>query len=167
MYKTDGNLQSAFAGESQAYCRYILYAAKAEQEGFPELARLFRAAAEAEMVHLRNHYGVMDAIGSTRDNLLAAATSEHREITSVYPAFLEKATEERSERARVSFTYALAAEKIHNEHFEKALQAHKSGQRINNQKYYVCQLCGNLAAGEAPAKCPVCGQAAEKFKQVD
>jgi rubrerythrin len=166
MYKTDGNLQSAFAGESQAYCRYVLFAVKAEQDGFPELARLFRAAAEAEMVHLRNHYSVMDAIGSTKDNLLAAATSEHREITSVYPAFVEKATEERAERARLSFAYALAAERVHNEHFEKALQATKSGQRINNEKYFVCQVCGNIAAGEAPQKCPVCGQTAEKFKAV-
>jgi rubrerythrin len=167
MYKTDGNLQSAFAGESQAYCRYVLYALKAEQDGFPELASLFRAAAEAEMVHLRNHYNVMDAIGSTRDNLLAAATSEHREMTSVYPAFVEKAAEERAERAHISFSYALATEKVHNEHFEQALQAAKSGQRIARQKYFVCQVCGNLAAGAAPQKCPVCGQAAEKYKGVD
>jgi rubrerythrin len=166
MYKTDGNLQTAFAGESQAHCRYVLYAVKAEQDGFPELARLFRAAAEAEMVHLRNHYNVMDAIGSTRDNLLAAATAEHREITSVYPAFLDKATEERAERACKTFNYALAAERVHNEHFEKALQAAKSGQKINNQKYYVCQVCGNLAAGEAPPKCAVC-QTADKFKTVE
>ena len=167
MYKTDVNLQTAFAGESQAYCRYTLYAVKAEQEGFPELARLFRAAAEAEMVHLRNHYGVMDALGKTKDNLLAAATSEHREITTVYPAFLEKATEERADRARISFNYALAAEMVHNEHFEKALQAIKSGQRIDNQKYFVCQVCGNLVAREAPQKCTICGQSSEKFKLVD
>jgi len=90
MYKTDGNLQTAFAGESQAHCRYVLYAVKAEQEGYPELAKLFRAAAEAEMVHLRNHYGVMDAIGSTRDNLLAAATAEHREIHQSLSGFCGK-----------------------------------------------------------------------------
>jgi len=166
MYKTDGNLQTAFAGESQAYCRYILYSAKADQEGFPELAKLFRAAAEAEMVHVRNHYGVMDAIGSTRDNLLAAATSEHREITSVYPAFLDKAIEERAERARITFNFALESERVHNEHFEKALQAFKSGQKIDNQKYFVCQVCGNLTAGAAPQKCSVCGHTAEKFSEV-
>jgi rubrerythrin len=167
MYKTDGNLQTAFAGESQAHCRYVLYAAKAEQEGYPELAKLFRAAAEAEMVHVKNHYGVMDAIGSTRDNLLAAATAEHREITSLYPAFLEKATEERAERAKITFTYSLAAEQVHNEYFEKALLANKTGQRIADQKYFVCQVCGNLAAGEAPQKCAICGQGAEKYKPVE
>jgi rubrerythrin len=167
MYKTDGNLQSAFAEESQAHCRYILYSLKADQEGFPELARLFRAAAEAEMVHLRNHYSVMDAVGSTKDNLLAAATSEHREITAVYPAFIQKASEEQAERARITFNYALATESVHNDHFEKALQATRSGQRISNQKYFVCQTCGNLAAGEAPQKCKVCGNTAERFKAVE
>jgi rubrerythrin len=167
MYKTDGNLQSAFAGESQAYCRYLLYAVKADQEGYPETARLFRAAAEAEMVHLRNHYTVMDAIGATKDNLLAAATSEHREITSFYPAMVEKAAEEQAERARISFNLALEAERGHNTLFEKALQVTRAGQRIEAQKYFVCQVCGNLSAGQAPQKCSVCGHTAEKFKQVE
>jgi rubrerythrin len=167
MYKTDSNLQSAFAGESQAYCRYLLYALKADQEGYPELAKLFRAAAEAEMVHLRNHYDVMDALGKTRDNLLAAATSEHREITTFYPAMVEKAAEEQAERARISFRFALEAERVHNTFFEKALQMTKAGQRIEVQKYYVCQTCGNLAAGEAPQKCSVCGHTAEKFMAVE
>jgi rubrerythrin len=167
MYKTDGNLQAAFAGETQAYCRYLLYAVKADQEGFPELAKLFRAAAEAEMVHLRNHYGVMDAVGSTKDNLLAAVTSEHREITSFYPAFVEKAREEQAERARISFSFALESERGHNQHFEKALQAVKSGQKISAQKYFVCQVCGNLTAGEAPQKCSICGRTAEQYKEVE
>ncbi len=167
MYKTDSNLQSAFSGETQAYCRYILYAARAEEEGFPELAKLFRAAAEAEMVHVRNHYTAMDAVGKTKDNLLAAATSEHREMTSVYPAFIDKADEERAERARNSFRFSLETEKIHNAHFEKALEATKSGKKFENQKYYVCRVCGNLAAGEKPQKCSVCGNASEKFKEVE
>jgi rubrerythrin len=167
MYKTDGNLQSAFAGESQAYCRYLLYALKADQEGYPELAKLFRAASEAEMVHLRNHYTVMDALGSTRDNLLAAATCEHREITSFYPAMVEKAAEEQAERARITFSFALEAERVHNAFFEKALQATRSGQRIENQTYFVCQICGNLSAKEAPQKCTVCGHTAEGFKAVE
>ncbi len=167
MYKTDGNLQSAFAGESQAYCRYLLFALKADQEGYPELASLFRAAAEAEMVHLRNHFSVMDALGSTRDNLLAAATSEHREITAFYPALVEKAVEEQAERARITFSFALESERVHNTFFEKALQTVKSGQRIEKQKYYVCQTCGNLSAGDAPQKCTICGHAADRFKAVE
>jgi rubrerythrin len=166
LYKTDDNLQSAFAGESQAYCRYVLFAAKADQEGFPETARLFRAAAEAEMVHMRNHYTAMDAIGSTKDNLLAAATSEHREITSVYPAFVEKAIEERNERARLSFDYALKAEKVHSRYFEKAFQAAKEGQRIGNETYFVCNVCGNLEIGIVPQKCSLCGNASDKYKEV-
>ncbi|MBN1189216.1 MAG: rubrerythrin family protein [Dehalococcoidales bacterium] len=166
MYKTDGNLQSAFAGECQAYCRYILYASKAEQEGYPEVGSLFRAAAAAEMVHLRNHYTVMDAVGATRDNLLAAATSEHREITGFYPSMVEKAMEEKAERARLSFTYALEAERVHNSLFEEALQNFKAGQKMEERKYYVCQSCGNLVTGEPPQKCAICGHGAESFKQV-
>jgi rubrerythrin len=167
MYKTDTNLQSAFAIEAQAYCRYYLFALKADQEGFPELAKLFRAAAEAEMIHVRNHFNVMDALGATKDNLLAAATAEHREITSVYPGYVDKANEERSDRARVTFSYALEAERVHNQLFEKALQANKAGQRIESKKYFVCRVCGNIAPGEAPPKCGICGSTAEKFQAVD
>ena len=94
-YETEGNLQHAFGGESMANRRYIFFAEKAEKEGYPGVARLFRAVAEAETVHARNHMLVMDAIGSTRENLLAASIGEHQEFTRMYPLFIDKAKEER------------------------------------------------------------------------
>ncbi|MBI4295780.1 MAG: rubrerythrin family protein [Chloroflexi bacterium] len=166
MYKTEGNLQSAFAGESQAYHRYTFFANKAEEEGQLQVARLFRAAAEAEMVHARNHFNVMDGVGSTKDNLLAAATGEHYEITRVYPVFIEDARSERNERAWVTFEYANKAEHVHHRHFEKAFEAVKAGQKLDYEPYFVCQVCGNIMAGEAPEKCPICGAIPNKFKRM-
>ena len=167
MYKTESNLQAAFAGECQAYIRYTLFAAKAESEGQPAYARLFRAAAEAEMIHARNHFQVMGGIGTTKDNLLAAATSEHYELTRIYPGYTEQATEERNERARISFAYADKAEQVHNRFFEKALEAVKAGQTIDVCEYFICQICGNLAAREIPEKCPICGSAASGFRKAE
>ena len=167
MFKTEANLQAAFAGECQAYVRYTFFATKAANEGFPEYATLFRAVAEAELIHARNHFQVMGGIGSTKDNLLAAATSEHYEITRVYPGFVDQAAVERNEKAKVSFDYADKAEKTHNDQFEKAMQALKAGTSASRQTYFVCHTCGNLAVGEAPAKCPGCGSAPDSYKKVD
>jgi rubrerythrin len=167
MYKTEGNLQAAFAGECQAYIRYTLFAIKADAEGFPEYAALFRAAAEAELVHARNHFEVMGGIGSTKENLLAAATSEHYEMTRVYPGFAEQAVIERNEKAKISFDYADKAEKTHNDQFEKALQSIKAGTKATREIYFVCHTCGSLAVRELPAKCPGCGSASSGYKKVE
>ncbi len=167
MFKTEGNLQSAFSNECQAYVRYTFFATKAENEGLPAYARLFRAVAEAELVHARNHFQVMGGIGSTKDNLLAGATSEHYEITRVYPGFTEQATIERNERARISFDHADKAEKTHNDQFEKALQSIKNGTPVSPDTYFVCHSCGNLAVREIPVKCPVCGSSSNMYKKVE
>jgi rubrerythrin len=167
MYKTDDNLKNAFAIECQAHIRYTLFAAKAEMEGHTELARLFRAAAQAELVHARNHFNVMGGIGSTKDNILAAATSEHYEITRVYPTYIEDSQIDRNEGARITFNLAFKAEQVHNEIFEKTFTSTKSGQKIANDLWYVCQVCGNLVAKEAPPKCSICNNPIEKFNKVD
>jgi rubrerythrin len=167
VFKTDDNLKSAFAGECQAYIRYTLFAARADAEGYPELARLFRASAQAELVHARNHFTVMGGLGSTKDNTLAAATGEHYEITRVYPAFIEDAQVDRNEGARITFDLAFKVEKAHNEMFEKAFSAIKSGQRIANEPWYVCQVCGNTVAKAAPPKCSICNNPIEKFNKVE
>ena len=167
MYKTEGNLQSAFAEECQVYCRYIQFAAKADIDGLPEVAKLFRAAAEAEMVHIRNHFAVMGGVGSTKDNLLAAVASEDRVIRQFYPGFIDKAAEERHERAQRSFDYALKAEKIHHDKFEKTFESVKAGQKIANDSYFVCRICGNMATGQAPAKCGICDSPASSFTPVE
>lgn len=166
-YKTEKNLQEAFAGESQANRRYLFFAEKAEKEGYTQIARLFRAAAEAETVHARNHFNAMDAIGSTRDNLLAGSTGEHYEFTRMYPPFIEEAEIEQNRRAQVSFEYANEVEQIHHRYFEAALKAFNAGEKLKDEPYFVCQVCGNTFAGEAPEKCPICGAPNSRFKRID
>jgi len=167
MSKTQGNLQQAFAGESQANRRYLFFAEKAENEGHPQIARLFRAAAEAETIHARNHFAVMGGIGSTKDSLRAAIMGENYEFVTMYPVFIEQARSEREEMAETSFTFANKVEKIHHALFQKAFEALKAGQELKAEPYFVCQVCGNTVGGEAPEKCPVCGAPRSKFKRVE
>ena len=166
-YKTDNNLQEAFGGESKANRRYIFFAEKAEKEGYPGVARLFRAVAEAETVHARNHLNALDAVGGTKDNLMAASIGEHQEFTGMYPVFVEVAKEEQNDRAAHTFALAEAVEKIHHAFFEAALAEVKEGKKPAEATYYVCQVCGNTVAGSAPDKCPVCGAVAKAFKKME
>ena len=165
--KTEQNLQEAFAGESQANRRYLFFADKAEKEGHPQIARLFRAAAEAETVHARNHFNAMDGVGSTRDNVTAAAMGEHYEFTRMYPPFIAQAEMENNKRAKVTFEYANEVEQIHHRHFEEALKAINGGEQLKDEPYFVCQVCGNTVPGEAPDRCPICGVPRDKFKRVE
>ncbi len=167
MADTEKNLQEAFAGESQANRRYLFFADKADKEGQPQVARLFRAAAEAETVHARNHFNAMDGVGSTKDNLMAASIGEHHEFTRMYPPFIEQAEEENNKRAKVTFEFANQVEQVHHRAFEEALKAINEGQQLKDEPYFVCQVCGYTVAGEAPDKCPVCGAPQSRFKQVE
>ncbi len=167
MNNTQENLKTAFAGESQANRRYLFFADKAEKEGHPQMARLFRAVAEAETVHARNHLEVMGGIRSTRDNLGAAIEGEHHEFTEMYPGFIEQAKAEGNDKAQVSFDYANKVEKIHHGLYQKALGALEAGQSLRDEPYFVCQGCGYTVAGEAPEKCPICGAPRKMFKRVE
>lgn len=167
MSSTEENLQAAFAGESQANRRYLFFADKAEKEGYPQVARLFRAAAEAETVHARNHFAAMDGVGSTRDNLTAGAIGEHYEFTRMYPPFIEQAETENNQRARISFEYANEVEQIHHKYYEAAIKAFDAGQQLKDEPYFVCPVCGNTVAGEAPEKCPICSTSGSKFKKME
>jgi rubrerythrin len=166
-YETENNVIKAFGGESEANRRYTFFADKAEKEGYPGVARLFRAVAEAETIHARNHLNAIDALGSTKDNLMAASLMEQQEYTGMYPYFIEKATEERNDRARQTFDWANKVERIHHGYFEEALAAVKEGKQTPDETYYVCQVCGNTVTGEAPEKCPICGAASKAFKKVE
>ena len=146
---------------------YTFFAEKAEKEGYPQVARLFRAAAEAETVHARNHFNAMDAIGSTSENVMAASVGEHYEFTRMYPAFIDRAEQEQNERAQRSFIYANEVEQIHHGHFEETLKALKEGKQLKDEPYFVCQVCGNTVPGEAPEKYPVCGAGKKAFKLVE
>jgi rubrerythrin len=167
MSNTQENLKAAFAGESQANRRYLLFADKAEKEGHTQIARLFRAAAEAETVHARNHLEAMDGIKSTRDNLGVAVEGEHHEFTEMYPGFIEQAKSEGNNKAQVSFDYANKVEKIHHGLYQKALESLEAGQQLKDEPYFVCQGCGNTVAGEAPERCPICGAPRKMFQRVE
>ncbi|MBI2836375.1 MAG: rubrerythrin family protein [Chloroflexi bacterium] len=165
--KTEGNLQAAFAGESQASRRYAFFAEKADKEGHPQIARLFRAASEAETIHAKNHFNAMDGIGSTKENLTAAAMGEHYEFTRMYPPFIEDAKEENNKRAEISFEWANAVEQVHHALYEAALKSMNAKQSMKLEPVWVCQSCGNTVVGEhAPDKCPICGATARLFKTV-
>ena len=166
-YKTEENIQEAFGGESKANRRYMFFADKAEKEGYPQVAKLFRAVAEAETVHARNHLNAVDAIGSTKDNLFAASLGEQEEYKKMYPVFIEIARGEKNDRAERTFDWANKVEKIHHGYYEEALTAVRDGNQLADATYYVCQVCGNTVTGEPPEKCPVCGASARVFKKME
>lgn len=165
---TNENLKEAFAGESQANRKYLAFAKKAEQEGKPGVARLFRAAAAAETVHAHAHLRVMGGIKSTADNLQAAIEGEGFEFQDMYPKFVQLAEQEKNKAAAVSFKNAMAVEEIHHRLYREALEALKAGRDFEaGDRMYVCEVCGNTVKGAPPAKCPVCNSPKERFFYVD
>lgn len=161
---TSDNLKEAFAGESQANRMYLAFAKKAEQDGLTQVAKLFRAAAEAETVHAHAHFRVMGSIKTTEENLKAAVEGEGYEFQKMYPEFLEQAEQDNNKPAARSFRYALAVEEIHHGLYSEALEAVKSGKDLPETDIYVCEVCGNTVKGNAPDKCPICGAVKSKFK---
>lgn len=166
MSKTVTNLKNAFAGESQANRRYLAFARKAEEEGFKQVAKLFRAAAEAETIHALNHLRVMDEIKSTVNNLNTAISGETFEYTKMYPEYLSIAKQEENHRATWSFEVANKVEKVHAGLFSKAVDALKNKKGLEKVDYYVCEVCGHTVEGIAPDKCPICGASKTKFFKV-
>ena len=164
MSKSEKNLQEAFAGESQANRKYLAFAKKAEKDGFPQVAKLFRAAAAAETVHAHSHLKELDGIKSTKENLEAAISGESHEFQEMYPQMIKDAEEEGNKSALRSFNYANAVEKIHADLYTKALENLGSNEDVD---YYVCPVCGYTAEKEAPEKCPVCGVKQSMFQKVD
>lgn len=161
------NLQEAFSGESQANRKYLAFAIQAERDGYPGVARLFRAAAEAETVHALAHFRVMGGVGSTSDNLSNAIAGEDYEFKEMYPAFLKEAVAEGWKPAEFSIRNALAVEEVHSDLFNRALQAVKSGKDIPPSQIYICPVCGNTVEGSVPDTCPVCHVSGEKYKLID
>ncbi len=166
MAKTTKNLKEAFAGESKASTTYMAFARKAEKEGQPQVARLFRAAAMAEVTHARNHLEVMEGIKSTVENLQAAIDGENMEHVKMYPEFIEEANKEQNPKAVRTFDYARKVEIMHEGLYKAALDALKSGVKLKDTDYYVCMFCGTTVEGSAPDKCPVCGASKGQFIKV-
>ncbi|MFX1328902.1 MAG: rubrerythrin family protein [Promethearchaeota archaeon] len=167
MTKTEENLKTAFAGESQANRKYLAFAEKAEKEGFPQVAKVFRAAAAAETVHAHNHLRVLGGIKATKENIQEAIDGEHHEFTSMYPAFLEDAKKEGNKDAERSFNYANEVEKIHHKLYEAAFEAVQNGKDLKKNDIYICPVCGYTHEGDLPEKCPVCGAMKKVFKKID
>jgi rubrerythrin len=166
MGKTQDNLKAAFAGESQASRKYAYFAEKADAEGLTQVARLFRAAAEAETVHARNHLNVMNGIGSTKDNLKAAISGEHYEFTQMYPPFIKQAEADKDGNAERSFTRANKVEEIHHMLYSQALGDIEKGIKLQEGAYYVCPVCGNTVFGVSPDKCLICATPGKMFKKI-
>jgi rubrerythrin len=162
---TEDNLKSAFAGESQAHMRYLIFAEKAEQEGFPNVARLFRAIAYAEQVHATNHYGVLGMIRGTADNLQVAIDGETYEVNEMYPAYRAVAELQGERGARRSTNAALQAEKVHASMYQKARQGVERKEDIALEPVFICEICGYTVEGSAPDRCPICGASREKFRK--
>ncbi|WP_022666012.1 rubrerythrin family protein [Desulfospira joergensenii] len=163
---TTDNLQAAFAGESQANRKYLAFAKKADQDNLPQVAKLFRAAAEAETIHAHAHLKAMGGIKTTLENLEEAIEGEGYEFNKMYPPFLAQAKEEGHKQAETSFKNALEVEGVHHDLYSKALEAVKGGKDLEGTSIYVCPVCGNTVEGEAPDTCPVCNVPGDKFFEV-
>jgi len=157
------NLKNAFAGESQANRRYLAFAKKAEEEGHKQVAKLFRAAAEAETVHAHAHLRVMGGVKGTKENIQEAIGGETFEFTKMYPQMIEEAKKEGNKQAQQSFEFANKVEKIHAELYQKALNNLGKNETVD---YYVCQVCGNTVEKAVPDKCPICGAAKSMFIKI-
>ncbi len=164
MSRTEQNLKDAFAGESQANRKYLAFAKKAEQEGFAQVAKLFRAAAAAETIHAHNHLRELKVVKSTRENLLEAINGESYEFQKMYPAMIEDAKSEGNNQGLRTFTWANEVEKIHAGLYQKALDELGRNATLD---YYVCLVCGYTAEGTAPDECPVCKAKKQAFKRAE
>ncbi|MDR3496200.1 MAG: rubrerythrin family protein [Ancalomicrobiaceae bacterium] len=163
---TVDNLQHAFAGESQANRKYVAFAKRAEDDGFPGVANLFRAIAAAETIHALAHLRALGGVKATLDNLKAAMAGEKEEFTEMYPPMVEAAKAERNRKAQISMQYAMEVEKVHYELYAQALAAVEAGKDLGELVIRVCPTCGHTIIGDAPDECPVCNASGEFYEIV-
>ena len=174
---TEGNLKSAYAGESQANMKYTIYAKKAREEGYPHIARLFTAVAFAEQIHASNHYrNILSKGGSitvsnavfgsrtTLENLQAGIDGETFEINEMYPVYKKVAEFQGEKGAEISFSWALEAEKINANLYQKAKKAVDRGEDVDLGPIQICQVCGYTVEGDAPERCPICKALKKRFR---
>lgn len=165
MSKSEQNLKEAFAGESQANRKYLAFAKKADEEGYAQAARMFRAAAEAETVHALAHLRALGAVGATAENLKAAIEGETFEFKDMYPKMIAEAQEEGNKAAERSFDFANQVEKIHAELYQKVLDNLTKGEA--EYVYWVCPVCGYTCEDSYPERCPVCNAKGSRFLKVE
>ncbi|MBN2103107.1 rubrerythrin family protein [bacterium] len=162
---TEEFLRVSYAGESQAHMKYLIFAARAEQEGKLNLARLFKAIAYAEQVHATNHFKALGDLGDSIENLESAIDGENFEVEEMYPAYDVVAKLQGEKAAIRSIHYAIEAEKIHAAMYSEARQAAKEGRDVDYDNIYICPVCGYTVEGRAPDTCPVCNAVKDKFVQ--
>ena len=165
MPTTKENLKAAFAGESQANQKYRAFAKKAERDGFPNIAKLFKTAAEAERIHAEGHLGALDGIGTTVENIKEAIGGETYEYTEMYPPMLDQA-EKDAHKAKRMFKYAVDAEDVHAQLYKLALAAAEAGKDLEETEFYLCPVCGHIEFGKPEDNCPICGTLASKYVKV-
>lgn len=165
MSDTAANLREAFAGESQAYQKYMAFAAKAEKDGLPNIARLFRTTAAAERIHADGHWQALGGVGSTVENLQTAIGGETHEFREMYPPMLAQAEAE-NHKAKRMLGYALQAEEIHARLYGLALAAAQQGKDLSETRFYLCSTCGHIEFGTPPEKCPICGASKARYVEV-
>jgi len=157
-------LSEAFAGESQAHMKYLIFASRAREEGFENVARLFEAIAFAELVHARNHLEALGEVGETKENLVTAINGENWEVEEMYPAYNAVAELQNDNRAKRSIRFAIEVEKIHSAMYTKAKQAVENGKDIEIGEIYICEVCGYTTDTKID-RCPVCGAGFDRFRK--
>ncbi|HSA38064.1 MAG TPA: ferritin family protein [Methanoregula sp.] len=160
------NAKEALAGESQANRKYLAFSEKAAEEGFKNVATLFKAASEAEAIHAKKLLKVLAVIGSTEKNLEGSIDGETHEFTSMYPEFIKTAEAEKRTDAVLAFTHAMKAEEVHAALYKKAQAAIKAGSDLGREKVFLCPICGNIEIGKVPDKCPICGVFGKQFREI-
>lgn len=165
MATTVDNLKAAFAGESQAFQKYLAFAKEAEKAGLPNIAKLFRTTAQAERLHAEGHLTALGGISGTAENLEAAIGGETYEHTEMYPPMLEQA-EKDDHPAKRMFGYALKAEQVHAVLYRQALEAVRNGKDLGESEIWLCPVCGHIELGKAPGQCPICGAKGSQYVQV-
>jgi len=166
MTTTHDNLKEAFAGESQANQKYRAFAKKAEQDGFTNVAKLFRLTAEAERIHAEGHLRSLEGVGTTAENLETAINGETYEFKEMYPPMVKQA-ESDQHKAKRMFDYAVAAEEVHAKLYTLALEAVKQGKDLTGVEFYLCPVCGYIEMGKPTDPCPVCGAKPDKFVKAE
>ncbi|PKO21387.1 MAG: rubrerythrin [Chloroflexi bacterium HGW-Chloroflexi-1] len=162
---TRSNLEAAFAGESQAHMKYLIFAELAEREGLANVARLFRATSFSEQMHATNHLRALGGAGKTSENLKGAFDGETFEIEEMYPAYMAVAEAQGETRATRTMSHAMEAEKTHAALYTKASEAVTAGKDVDLAATFVCDVCGYTVEGEAPERCPLCGATHSHFRQ--
>ncbi len=164
---TQDCIANAFAGESQANRKYKSFAEAAADEGYDQVAKLFRATSAAEEIHARRLLRVGGYIGTTVANLEAGREGELYETNEMYPEFIEVAEKENRQDALITFEHAKQAEAVHADLYKQALDAVKAGKDFDVKTIYLCPVCGNVEINHTSDRCPICGIPGASFKVVE